>query len=370
MAGQGRAKAGAVKQNIEQVLAKYRTRQTAILTKRLQEIVRSRKILPGFRPRFGSTQGRASEAFGFGGFKQAKFCEMYLPDDDQTKELLAIACNVKGFNIETIRVPSQAEEFGINLDEIETLDTSSYFALFGFTILLLFKTPTTANFQHFLVARQNALNAAAGVQPDKEVPNPYSLEKAQAVRSILGSSIYVKRRVIRMLLDMQNGDKNLNNVCRYVASVLEYNEMSAIMFSYETLVQTNSPVLTDPRLYHEVLNLDEALQLMFQSKHPQYFRYLEDQEKVSMIERKRFPILAAVGEKLKADLKGYKSSKNVVGANSNKDNMVAELVATHKRAMARNKSVKIDASAQSLCQPAGPRVTEIDDEEEEEGMHD
>lgn len=67
---------------------------------------------------------------------------------------------------------------------------------------------------------QNIFNAATSVR-GLSVFNPYSLSKAQAVRGFLGSNEYIKRRVIRMVLDMQNGDKNINNVCRYVGSELE-----------------------------------------------------------------------------------------------------------------------------------------------------
>lgn len=127
---------------------------------------------------------RASEAFEFDGWNEKPVCEMYLPDNDQTREPHAIACNVNGiidmidwkqvcvyalgimccvnpkfantlpdhvaqtgFNIRTIRLPSQAEEYAVNLDEIETLDTASYLALFGFTSLLLFKTPDYCKFR-------------------------------------------------------------------------------------------------------------------------------------------------------------------------------------------------------------------------------
>lgn len=82
----------------------------------------------------------------------------------------------------------------------------------------------------------------------------------------------------------------------------------------------------------EVSNLYEAL-LINKSKHPNYFRYLAPEEQVSKIDRARFPTLAAVAQKIKAELMGDKSVLQIVSKVRVRDDLVADLFEMHKRAM-------------------------------------
>ncbi|WOG87531.1 hypothetical protein DCAR_0206759 [Daucus carota subsp. sativus] len=266
-----------------------------------------------------------------------------------------------GFNINTIRLPSQAEGNLINLDAIPKLDNASYLTIFGQTILFIFKTATSQNFNYYNTVRLNGLKAAAGVDASTTVTNPYNLSKAQCVRSVLGSSLFVKKKLINMIVSMQNGEEKINAVCRYVATILEYNEMSAIMVTYETLVRTKSVVLTDPRLLPEMMNLCEALELICQSDMPQYFKYMAPPEQAAKLERNRFPTLAATGELLKRDFNKHASFKNFVGERKF-SKLAEELAQLHRRSVARNTPATLDVLTKQPCHPVGPTI--IGDDED------
>ncbi|KAK1395648.1 hypothetical protein POM88_005511 [Heracleum sosnowskyi] len=368
---------------------------------------KARSVITGVRPGFATVApGEQTQLLTFGKYVQNPVCEMYLPDRTARNDLTALASNVNGlmdttdgkqtcifalgimccviphfeddvperiarigFNITTVRLPSQAEEYGINPEAVEFMDAASYLAIFGLTLLFVFKTATSTNMGQFSNAMFNALKAAAGCT-GVTVPNPYSLTKAQSVRAVLGSSLFLKKKIVTMLTEMQNGEDNINAVCRYVATILEYNEMSAVMFPFETLITTNSIILTDNRLLNEMMNLSEALELLSTATLPQYFRYLAPPEQAAKLDRARFPTLAAVGQKLKLEHMKPESVKNLVGIKGSFGKLVDELVATHKKYMLRKMPITLDVWARQICQPAGATIlaeNEDEDESDEDG---
>lgn len=365
---------------------------------------KARRIITSVRPGFATKQaGPITESFTFGSYVENVICEMYLPDKDKRDSLIPLACNVNGltnatdgkqacifalgvlccvndkfendlpdkiarigFNITTIRLPSQAEEYGIEYDDVGMLDAASYLVIFGLTVLFIFKNATAQNINHFFTVRVGGLKAAAGVDPGTDILNPYNLSKAQSVRAILGSSLHLKRKLIHMIIAMQNEDDNAGAVCRYVGTILEYNEMSAVMFPFETLVTTSSIILTDNRVLGEMMALSEALELMSQSDMPQFFRYLAPPDQAVRLERARFPTLAAVGQKLKQEFMKQDSVKNLVGMKGSVGTLAEELCNRHKKYLARKKPITLDVLAKQICQPAGATILGDDEDEDSE----
>ncbi|WOG83167.1 hypothetical protein DCAR_0102341 [Daucus carota subsp. sativus] len=270
-------------------------------------------------------------------------CILYVPDDNEERSPLALCANIKGisqthqdhqvcayvigiminmvparrqqlldlikFRIDIIALPSQAEVTMLDLTNLPIYDNSTYSVLLGFCFLLLFKNCTQQNYSSFA--------HFAGVAPDEEIPNPSSFKKAQAVREVLGSIPELKRLVIEFIINWsKSGRTSFNCMMAHLASLLEYNEMSAFRFCYETLILSESPVLKDPRVSDEVSNLYEALGLVNRSEYPKYFRYLAPKEQSSKIDRARFPTLAAVAQKIKAEVMGNRSVLQMVSFSS------------------------------------------------------
>ncbi|KAK1395421.1 hypothetical protein POM88_014477 [Heracleum sosnowskyi] len=221
----------------------------------------------------------------------------------------------------------------LDLRNLSMYDYPSCLTIFGFCLLLLFKNCNQANYNSYANARLSALRAVNGAPPDVMITNPFSLKKAQAVRAILGAIHALKKLVIELIINRIHGTETCRPIFPYLATILEYNEMSAFRLSYETLVITESPILKDSRVSGEVSNLFEAVGLINKSKHPKYFRYLAPKEQVSKIDRARFPTLAAVAQKIKAELMGDESVLQIVSTKGVRDDLVADLFKIHKRAM-------------------------------------
>lgn len=127
----------------------------------------------------------------------------------------------RGFCVEIVSLPSQAEIKMLDLCNLPVYASSSLFVLFGFCLLLLFKNCTQANYNDFARARMNALRALAGAAQDVEILNLFSLKKAQAVREILGAIPELKRLVIELIINHSDGDTSFHSILGYLASFLE-----------------------------------------------------------------------------------------------------------------------------------------------------
>ncbi|KAL1832339.1 hypothetical protein ACET3Z_001990 [Daucus carota] len=328
-------------------------------------------------------------------------CILYVPDDNEERSPLALCANIKGisqthqdhqvcayvigiminmvparrqqllhlikFHIDIIALPSQAEVTMLDLTNLPIYDNSTYSVLLGFCFLLLFKNFTQQNYSSFAHARLKALRSFAGVAPDEEIPNPFSFKKAQAVREVLGSVPELKKLVIEFIINgSKSGRTSFNCMMAHLASLLEYNEMSAFRFCYETLVLSESPVLKDSRVSNEASNLYEALGLVNRSEYPKYFRYLAPKEQSSKIDRARFPTLAAVAQKIKAEVMENRSVLQMVSFSSKgvREDLVADLFAMHKRSIGKHTPAFVQRMVDELF--AFPKMPASDEDEDEE----
>lgn len=133
--------------------------------------------------------------------------------------------------------------------------------------------------------------------------------------------------------------------------------MASLRFIFETLLITKSPVLHDPRVASEVMNLCEAFKCINATESPQYFRILYPYHVTRIMERSKFPILLAVAQICKAECND--TVRKFISTRSSEDPVVSELVGIHNAAMARVERPILESRIRWL--------TDIEDQHENQG---
>ncbi|CAH9129930.1 unnamed protein product [Cuscuta epithymum] len=216
------------------------------------------------------------------------------------KNELANALFQIGVSPEYVSIPSRAAEHSINFDSIPASDWSTILARGAFVILTLFKTVSPAHYTQCMIKRFEALKRLACCCPNAEIPMPLNQSKANSLRTMLGSNRALMKRIVELVLDFMSDD-NLHSVFLYVANILARNVSDDFTFIYDTFVKDESPVLTDPRVEHEVIKLKEAVKFVKHPYYPQFARYLAFPDDSFKLHGSRFPILMSVAKKFKAE---------------------------------------------------------------------
>lgn len=194
------------------------------------------------------------------------------------------------------QVRTKFQEEGLELPEIHRNRANITWA---FIIIAMFKNCTPENFEAYIMHRADALRKQAIIPISEEVGVPYTLERAQSIRSMLGHQRPFCAAVIRMLISNMGGARSFQNICLYLLRMIAWSDMNSFTFIYDHLIIPNSKVLTDVSLRHEVQNLAETIATIINYDMPQFFRYMAPAEQTLLLDRSRFPTLITIAQRIK-----------------------------------------------------------------------
>ncbi|KAJ8554222.1 hypothetical protein K7X08_024900 [Anisodus acutangulus] len=143
----------------------------------------------------------------------------------------------------------------------------------------------------------------------------------------------LKEAVIHYVISASMRHDLLGSLGGYLFGFLAWSEMYVYKVMYEALILTGSPILDDPRVRHEALNLYDTHKAVNESEYPQFVRYIGGNSARAKLERRRFQILFAVAQ----NLIPYRQNSNFVTTNlSEQDNqLVTALIEIHNREIFR-----------------------------------
>lgn len=108
-----------------------------------------------------------------------------------------------------------------------------------------------------------------------------------------------KRAMINKVLELGSSSTSEGSAFAYVGQMLSWTDMSAMTSICDMLLSVNSPVLYDPAVANEVMNLALAFKTVIKFPYPQYFRVLGPVRDQKLLESSRFPILSSVAQRLR-----------------------------------------------------------------------
>ncbi|KAM7260420.1 hypothetical protein ACFE04_016161 [Oxalis oulophora] len=243
------------------------------------------------------------------------------PDFDGVFHTVLMELGIEPYDV---KIPSQAKDNLIKLpvgDE-NKLDWLQVYVIFGCCILMLFKN--NMNDMKFHIS---SMKETLGVDAGVSVEFPFEFGQVEIIRTMLGGSLALKNAVINFLTNKKLIGQPMRKICDYLCNVLAWSGMDIFTSVLDTLVLPESPVTQDNRLNHEMKNFLTALIAVKGCKQPEFFALFALPSQLAIIQRNKFPILAAVAQR--------------VNHNSNEDtqnsNLVNSLVEVHNAVMARNR---------------------------------
>lgn len=167
-----------------------------------------------------------------------------------------------------------------------------------------------------------------------KVKFPITFHKAEMIKSVFGGNMELKRALIRyvshcMIKECNYGTDKFH-IARYTCSIISSNEMNIVDLITEVLVNSKSPVLQDPRILHEVEAYRNIMMHIERSEFPKFFRFFCSRAQAETLERRNFPILGAVAQKVKSVMASEnRSIDNFSATMSLDDPTVSNLVGVH-----------------------------------------
>ncbi|KAI3721697.1 hypothetical protein L2E82_32715 [Cichorium intybus] len=241
-----------------------------------------------------------------------------------------------------IFIPStQAHARRILLNEHDKYGPDETLVLFGTGLQILYvsliqqvdiQMMQEVNYNKFVTNSINALGRKLDMSDGvlSRLKFPLALEKAQAVKRVFGVYNDLKARIIRYLMSACDQKGNLSIVGSYMCEILAWSEMSVFVSIKEMLYASNSPVLQDISIKHEVKAFYYIMKKIDKSVHPQFFRYFCNGLDDMYVEKNNFPILAQVAQTLKSDEVRGSSSEQFVAKPKVSSPMVGQLVSLHQ----------------------------------------
>ncbi|KAI4299487.1 hypothetical protein L6164_032945 [Bauhinia variegata] len=220
----------------------------------------------------------------------------------QLEGYLSEVLEEKSIKIRRVTLPSKAKENQVDMISVYPKDWPSVLIVFGCCIMLLFEDINPQNYINLMSNRISEMRAKVGCDPGNPMEFPFSLEKAKAIRSMLGSSMKLKTQVITMIIVLAGKSESIGSLTNYLMDILSWSELREFTFIHDNLLLTKSPVLLDPRLKLELAHLNEAFKAICSHSIPQFFSYLGNYDDQYKLERSRFPIIMAVAEELRITL--------------------------------------------------------------------
>ncbi|KAM0069745.1 hypothetical protein Hdeb2414_s0001g00005101 [Helianthus debilis subsp. tardiflorus] len=216
------------------------------------------------------------------------------------------------------------------------IDNRIVYAIFAQLALVIYKNIDNRSYERFMLRRAAAIKSFAGVCDDL-MPGGgdilLSISTAKNIRTIVGANGNFRAGLLTVILGNRDGWGRLNGVCNYLAEIISWTEMAPLQFMLEALCLTDSPVLRDSRVKHEVINLCEAYKRINETPYPQYFRIMHPTEARVTIAKSRFPTLAEVARRYLSELKNRVSQ---FAASSNGQNtLVNNLLSIHRAHITR-----------------------------------
>ncbi|KAL6575730.1 hypothetical protein OROHE_000711 [Orobanche hederae] len=195
----------------------------------------------------------------------------------------------QGLEPVTIGIPSECDA---RLEIERKLNPAEMVALWGVSILLIFKNVGRESYGAFMTNRVNALKARVGIDPEVVLGLPFDFNPAQKIRGIFGASNYLRRTVVAFIIKNGEGFGILAQFCHYLKSLIAWSEMHPFRFIYDALCVIGSRVLLEPNVQGEVECVAEAYQAIMRQDFPAFFRSLAPNEDQYLLERSRFPVLS------------------------------------------------------------------------------
>ncbi|KAI3520310.1 hypothetical protein L1887_09652 [Cichorium endivia] len=234
-----------------------------------------------------------------------------------------------------IFIPSQAHARQILLNEHDKYGPDETLVLFGTGLQILYKdihVMQDVTYNRFVTNSINALGGKIDMSDGvlSRLKFPLALVKAQAVKRVFGVYHDLKAKIIRYLMSACDQKGNLSIVASYMCEILAWSEMSVFASVKEMLYASNSPVLQDIFIKHEVKAFYYIMKKIDKSEHPQFFCYFCNGLDDMYLEKNNFPILAQVAQTLKSDEVRGSSSKQFVAKPKVSSPLVGRLVSLHQ----------------------------------------
>lgn len=127
------------------------------------------------------------------------------------------------------------------------------------------------------------MKCTANYDKEKDV-TVFSVSRHSMKYISCGQFRQIKESVSKGILNHSKVKDSFGKVCSCVAKILSWIDMAAFHNVCKTLVLTDSLVLKARELAYEVRNLQRAVEAVFDTLMPQYFRILENCSKHYMIQ--------------------------------------------------------------------------------------
>lgn len=250
-----------------------------------------------------------------------------------------------GVELKVVYLPKQADESAVEVVWNKEFDVCDAHLVMGACICLLFKNIDEKSYAKFL-SDLFSLARKLGMPREKvaAVSLPVTLRQAACIRRRLGFCLDLKKELLLHLMNIADGGRYAGAAARYVCLMLSWSEMTHFGFVYEKLWSTNSPVLKDPRVWLEVKRFTFSANEVARCPYPQFFRYFCTWDQEQLVSRNRFPILAAVAQRLKNAESSNPTTANFVGTLSENEAIVACLVKKHNDYLDKVTMGKLKAS--------------------------
>ena len=272
------------------------------------------------------------------------------------EEILHLAAD-GGYKFTVVRVPSGIAEAGLVMPD-HRMHPAKQRAIFGYLVIMLFKQINENSYQNFTSNRLRALFAVAAyeVKEGEDVTVFNDIFHAKTYRTVFGQNFGLRKKIAQCVIEKQTFTGILGSVCAYVSNILSWSEMTNLNFIMETLLITKSPVLLQPELATEVLNVERAIKAVRACAMPQFFRVLQPPHETAVLARNNFPRLAAIAAKIKGS--GETNASQFVTTMNTNDNKLEEYLKLHNAGMIGNEPGTVHHALSYL--------TNFDKEEEED----
>ncbi|KAJ4791206.1 hypothetical protein LUZ62_042452 [Rhynchospora pubera] len=249
-----------------------------------------------------------------------------------------------GISFNEILIPSQQFEMFL-LEPQVILDPLQIVIIVCTFIILMFKNVSAVNYDKFLNKRIAALRGCIGcpAKGASDTLKVMSFDVAKVYKDRVGENAVIRREVIVYLMDFSPSTSCfMDQGLLYTLKIISWSDMTVIPLMVDGMLKPDSPVLRQPEVAEEVNNLAEAIRELLKHKHPQFFRITAPVTKQNLVKRKRFPIIAAVAQKILADVHG--TLNQFVSTSGMENTTVDRLYELHKQYL-RTRPLEINQAA-------------------------
>ena len=212
------------------------------------------------------------------------------------------------------------------------MDMSSVAMYFGQLVVVLYKNISAQSYTAFMSRRGKEISARADIMEDSpDFKIVLTLDSATIIRRMIGANDTIRRAMLEVVIANEKTLNPIGRVCNYLMDILAWTEMSALIFIMDTLISTESPVLTDSRVASEIVALARAYAAITRVDYPQFYKILYPAEANKLLVRNKFATLLAVAQTC---YKGISDpAENYQSTTASNNRTVTELLNKHKAYM-------------------------------------